>query len=238
MKKFMAFTLAETLIVMGVIGIVSALTLPNLNSSTGEKEKVAKVKKIYQNLNDALGRAEAVYGPFAEWNKSTDGDDVKAKRIGERITEFMKVSKTCGIETGGTCLTNTKVKFIDGSDGSNINSTANLYKIITADGTSIVFSKSGNITVDIDGPSKGKFKAGNDYFAFTIDSEKGLIPDGEDDTFAQLLTNVTGPGSHCATWIIRYDNADYLKISSVSGSTATCTGGTANALTETNPTCK
>ncbi len=57
MKKLMAFTLAETLIVMGVIGIVSALTLPNLNSSTGNKEVVAKVKKIYQNLNDAFGRA-------------------------------------------------------------------------------------------------------------------------------------------------------------------------------------
>ncbi|MBR2526233.1 type II secretion system protein [bacterium] len=67
MKKFIAFTLAETLIVMGVIGIVSALTLPNLNSSTGDKERVAKVKKIYQNLNDALGRAEAVYGPYEEW---------------------------------------------------------------------------------------------------------------------------------------------------------------------------
>ena len=64
MKKFIAFTLAETLIVMGIIGIVSALTLPNLNASTGEKEKVAKVKKIYQNLNDAYGRAQAVYGPI------------------------------------------------------------------------------------------------------------------------------------------------------------------------------
>ena len=34
LKKNFAFTLAETLIVMGVIGIVSALTLPNLNAST------------------------------------------------------------------------------------------------------------------------------------------------------------------------------------------------------------
>ena len=45
---------------MGIIGVVAALTLPNLNSSTGDKEKVAKVKKIYSNLNDAFGRAEAV----------------------------------------------------------------------------------------------------------------------------------------------------------------------------------
>ena len=66
-QKTIAFTLAETLIVMGVIGIVSALTLPNLNASTGEKEKIAKVKKIYQNLDDAIGRAVAVYGPMDEW---------------------------------------------------------------------------------------------------------------------------------------------------------------------------
>jgi len=30
--KNLAFTLAETLIVMGIIGVVAALTLPNLNS--------------------------------------------------------------------------------------------------------------------------------------------------------------------------------------------------------------
>ena len=74
MKKFLAFTLAETLIVMGVIGIVAALTLPNLNSSTGDKERVAKAKKIYQNLTDAFGRAEVVYGPYEEWfiNDRTD----------------------------------------------------------------------------------------------------------------------------------------------------------------------
>ena len=86
MKKFFAFTLAETLIVMGIIGIVSALTLPNLNSSTGEKEKVAKVKKIYQNLNDAVGRAIAVYGPLDEWKSNET-------RLGDRITEFMKLSR-------------------------------------------------------------------------------------------------------------------------------------------------
>ena len=66
-RKVLAFTLAETLIVMGIIGVVAALTIPNLNSSTGDKEKVVKVKKIYSNLNDAIGRAQAVYGPVEEW---------------------------------------------------------------------------------------------------------------------------------------------------------------------------
>ena len=66
-RKAFAFTLAETLIVMGIIGVVAALTIPNLNSSTADKEKVAKVMKVYSNLNNAFGRAEAVYGSVDEW---------------------------------------------------------------------------------------------------------------------------------------------------------------------------
>ena len=81
MKKFIAFTLAETLIVMGIIGIVSALTLLNLNSSIGEKEKVTKVKKIYQNLNDAYGRAQAVYGPIDEWFVNDTTDDAQKSEL-------------------------------------------------------------------------------------------------------------------------------------------------------------
>lgn len=50
MAKKIAFTLAETLIVMGIIGVVAALTIPNLNSSTADKEKVAKVKKRYTKI--------------------------------------------------------------------------------------------------------------------------------------------------------------------------------------------
>ena len=48
--KAIAFTLAETLVVMGIIGVVAALTIPNLNQSTGDREKVAKVKKYIQTL--------------------------------------------------------------------------------------------------------------------------------------------------------------------------------------------
>ena len=69
----LVFTLAETLIVMGVIGIVAALTIPNLNSSTNNMEKVAKVKKTYVQLVEAQDRATAIYGPIETWFKITDG---------------------------------------------------------------------------------------------------------------------------------------------------------------------
>ena len=134
MKNLFAFTLAETLIVMGIIGVIAALTLPNLNSSTGYKEKVAKVKKIYSNLNDAYGRAEAVYGPFDEWCSLTSNKCIQ--KIGERITEFMKVSKNCGVEKNKGCFSN-KQYLMDKSGYDDGEDTYNTYKVILADGNSL-----------------------------------------------------------------------------------------------------
>ena len=80
-RKAFAFTLAETLIVMGIIGVVAALTIPNLNSSTADKEKVAKLNKVYSNLQDAFGRAEAVYGPYNEWFQTDITMDTQTTRF-------------------------------------------------------------------------------------------------------------------------------------------------------------
>ena len=85
-----AFTLAETLIVIGIIGVVAALTLPNLNHATGDKETVTRVKKSYSMLNEANDRAVAIYGPISEWS------DVCHENLNScymnRISEFLKVS--------------------------------------------------------------------------------------------------------------------------------------------------
>ena len=219
MKRFIAFTLAETLIVMGVIGIVSALTLPNLNSSTGDKERVAKVKKIYQNLNDAFTRAEAVYGPYSDWFINDSAEGAKAKRIGERMTEFMKLQKSCAMAAGQGCIT---------GDDDNVTI---VYKAITADGTSIFIKDNGAIRVDIDGPAKGSYTSGIDSFDFDINAEKGFIPSGYDETFSNLIGS--SRNLYAATWIIKYDNADYLKFTDNNG---TCPNGT--TVTESNPRCK
>lgn len=92
-KRFFAFTLAETLIVMGIIGVVAALTIPNLNSSTADKEKVAKLKKVYSNLEDAVGRSEAVYGPMSDWGMGSPNGNDDATKVAERLGDFLKVSK-------------------------------------------------------------------------------------------------------------------------------------------------
>ena len=214
MKKLLAFTLAETLIVMGIIGVVAALTLPNLNSSTGDKEKVAKVKKIYQNLNDAVGRAEAVYGPMGEWFANDSNAKDKSKRIGERLTEFMKVSKNCAMQTNKGCFASTFYYLGENSGDNSDDQDANVYKVILADGTSIGLSGRENylhITVDIDGPNKGASMYNRDIFGFVSINNKELLPEGYDLT-GNFGRNDCLWGSPCTAWVIKNDNMDYLKV--------------------------
>ena len=235
-KKSLAFTLAETLIVMGIIGVVSALTLPNLNSSTGEKEKVAKVKKIYQNLDDALGRAQAVYGPFDEWFLKDLTASAQSSRFGERMTEFMKVSKSCGMPSNKGCFSKKITKCLNGTNFDSSLDSTGAFKIILADGTSVYFSikDSGNIIIiDIDGPSKGNNQFGIDLFTFTLEND--LIQPNRLDNFSEYFSNIFGitkMGQYASGWIIDYDNMDYLKLNS----SGKCPNGT--TLNEQNPRCK
>ena len=208
-RKAFAFTLAETLIVMGIIGVVAALTVPNLNSSTADKEKVAKVKKIYSNINDAIGRAQAVYGPIDEWFQTDTTDTARATRFGERFTEFMKVSKNCSTNKTD-CFKNF----------GTANAT-DVYKFISADGTSFALevgsgSNSGRLDIfaDIDGPDKGSSQIGKDIFTYSFSIEGGQLQFTHDD-FSSYLTSCSGTGggwSTCTAWVIENDNLDYLKL--------------------------
>ena len=236
----LAFTLAETLIVMGIIGVVAALTLPNLNSSTGNKEKVAKVKKIYQNLDDAFGRAQAVYGPYNEWFVNDATDEARTKRAGERITEFMKTSKVCGTEKNKGCMPKA-VKGLDGkgltggNDYTNLDNDSIYYKVILADGTAIaIYSELiwlSEITVDIDGPNKGPSTLGIDVFEFDIDAENNVLYTHCNED--RLIENLQ-KGYCTSYWIMRYDNMDYLKVDS----NGKCPDGKTILDGVSNTTCK
>ena len=65
MKK--AFTLAEVLITLGIIGIISALTLPILVQKYRNIVVETKLKKFYSEINQAIRLAEAEYGDKEAW---------------------------------------------------------------------------------------------------------------------------------------------------------------------------
>lgn len=54
MTKRSAFTLAEVLITLGIIGVVAAMTIPTLMSNTGKQEFKTGFKKMISVMNQAV----------------------------------------------------------------------------------------------------------------------------------------------------------------------------------------
>jgi prepilin-type N-terminal cleavage/methylation domain-containing protein len=67
MKKF-AFTLAEVLITLGIIGIVAAITIPNLITNYQKKQTATRLKKVYADLINAVRLSEIDNGSMDGWN--------------------------------------------------------------------------------------------------------------------------------------------------------------------------
>ena len=204
-KKNLAFTLAEVLIVIGIIGVVAALTLPNLNHATGDKEIVTRVKKIYSALNEAFDRAQAIYGPFDTLHKDLDDENIAQmiEKTAKRITEFMKISK-----------------YSDSSENSCLDYYSYTYCAILSDGTTLGFGYYNGrmIYVDIDGINKGKNEQGYDWFFFTI-RDNLLVPDKDylenknnySGSYSRSPDETNPTSGYYTAWVIENGNLDYLK---------------------------
>ncbi|MBQ3311455.1 type II secretion system protein [bacterium] len=238
LKKGLAFTLAETLVVMGIIGVVAALTIPNLNQATGEKERVARVKKMYATLEDALGRTTAIYGQLEDWST----ENKHANILSDRMVDFLK---TVNSTTSNAAIQNTFFK-----DGKvyKYNTTSTQYKafgtnsaaFLTADGSSVGIIEDGTnftVFVDIDGPNKGTGTLGSDVFQFYLKSVNHytLTPAGRYSTVGTdtgfgytLSVDDCITNSNCTAWVIDHGNADYEKVNNT----------TKNSLNDSSPTYK
>lgn len=67
-NRKIAFTLAEVLITLGIIGVVAALTVPTLVSKYKEKATVTKLKKVNSVLSQAMTSVINEYGTIDTWN--------------------------------------------------------------------------------------------------------------------------------------------------------------------------
>ncbi len=72
-KKQVAFTLAEVLITLGIIGIIAAMTLPTLLSNYRKQVAETRVAKFYSTMNQAIQRAENDYGDKKNWGEIGNG---------------------------------------------------------------------------------------------------------------------------------------------------------------------
>ncbi len=67
-QKFRAFTLAEVLITLTIIGIVASMTIPLVTASHKKIEYSAKLKKFYNTMAEVIEQAELDYNvPFGKF---------------------------------------------------------------------------------------------------------------------------------------------------------------------------
>ena len=226
-KKNLAFTLAEVLIVIGIIGVVAALTLPNLNHATGDKETVTRLQKAYSILNEANDRAVAIYGPISSWSEVCRGDLNYCWM--DRIGEFLKISKKC--DERGDSNSENYISCDDLSNDENSND-SNIYQL--TDGITFFINGGSNencdgqgdgdldnicidgILVDVNGPNKGKNSSGIDVFRFVVSDKIGVTPNRNTGAFSNFVSacmQYKYP-NYCTFWVLDYGNLDYLKADS------------------------
>ncbi len=129
-----AFTLAETLITLAIIGVVAAMTIPSLVQKYQERVAVTKLKKAYSVVMNAYNLAIAEHGTFDTWgmqNVTLNPDDGSISDEGydsinkfwTNLLPYMKVDEIClaGDDNCSIFKDDTKMYSLDGgSVGRNL----------------------------------------------------------------------------------------------------------------------
>ncbi len=217
MKKSIAFTLAETLMVIGIIGVVSALTLPNLNSNTKDIEYVSMLKKTSAEIQNALDLAKDKYGDYDSWFSSSATFAQNSTVLGERLSEYLLLSKNCKLQTNQWCSLSTNATSITGStiNNSNYDANSNIYKFLLKGGTS-VSCEQGWIILDLDGPNKGPNTMGRDVFSIELSDGNLVFYQRNILTAANVTACRSGSHGICASWVMEFDNNDYARCTGLS----------------------
>lgn len=87
------FTLAEVLITLGVIGVVSAMTLPALIQKQQEKAVVTRVLKAYSLLNQAYTMTKQENGNFSSWFTSVSTGSVEDEDGNKHLSDEFKTNQ-------------------------------------------------------------------------------------------------------------------------------------------------
>lgn len=202
-QNLFAFTLAEVLITLGIIGVVASITIPTLMQNKAKNETVAKLQKTYTILSQAVKMSEQNNGANTTWDWGNLGVFTPQKSFDTYWAPYLKVLKYCS--TPADCGYN--IASFKNKQGTSTMSIADSTRttVELVDGTILLVQANGSasfIIIDINGPVNPN-SYGRDVFVFVMDPIKGLMPYGYDN-----LSNVAGncstssSCSQCATKIM------------------------------------
>lgn len=251
-NKFMgrcAFTLAEVLITLGIIGVVAAMTIPTLIQNQQEKATVTALKKAYSTLSNAYKLAVNEDGSPETWDLAGGGSAAQgAINMINELVPYLNVTKNCvsldpNVYQG--CVVDEKYKYLSGNLWYNLNNVDTEPKVVLSDGSVVVAERvsptcagawgstpqlssvCGLFYVDING-MKPPNQQGVDLYMFVL-SKFGIVPLGL-PTYTTLtfsnhcknkLTNPATTGNGCTAWVLYNENMDYLHCSDLDWNTKT-----------------
>ena len=152
-KKF-AFTLAEVLITLGVIGVVAALTMPTLLKNIAERSNSEAQANLAQKITKSMDLMRADGGLERTYN-STD-------EFVDEFSKYIKISTRCDADHIADCWPTKTVTTTDGETydvskaktGKNLNlkdNKSNNVGIILADGATLILTYNPNAGIIGDG---------------------------------------------------------------------------------------
>ena len=119
-KKKAAFTLAEVLITLGIIGIIAAMTLPMLIASYKKQEVEVRLKKFYSTFSNALLLSVAENGEMEYWDfpaGQLDGEQMSAF-VNKYLFPYFTGIKECSYEdsTSGSICNQLSMRLLPGGE--------------------------------------------------------------------------------------------------------------------------
>lgn len=188
-----AFTLAEILITLGIIGVVAAITIPALIVNYQKEVTVTSLKKMYSTLNQAAEMYQAEHEiTYEEFDTSLDGKSFLYKYF----KPYLNIIHECNnfLE----CYDNYPLAIDRKTSYTRIN-----YIAVLSDGSYLgVFSiPSGALFFfDING-AKGPNYSGRDIFSFYLINKSTI---GENEGCASVLERLESglyPGGYSGCYV-------------------------------------
>ena len=185
MKNKKAFTLAEVLITLTIIGVIAALTIPNLMQSYKKHQVEVGVKEAYSILSNAIKMSEAENGPAKEWDYTLSQTEFPKKYIYPYL-QVVKICENSNSKYFSPCLSGaqgTRYLFKTLKNETPSNSVYNSFgytksMAVLKNGMTVAVLRSGydgagcdntiRFIVDIDGNGTGGRILGKDVFLYSL----------------------------------------------------------------------
>lgn len=173
MKK-RAFTMAEVLITIGVIGTICAISLPALNTAIFNAQRTAGVKTTFSKLTEAWDMTvlDLEYAPKCAYINDTTGTFQDCEDFGKKIEQQLVIKQTCngnGANQGCIAKYSEEYDRIAPSEFTAQKMNTKNYILVLNDGVVIIGSSAEDFlnpkkfAIDING-NKGPNRWGYDLF--------------------------------------------------------------------------